>query len=107
DISIITTAVEQAEYMKVVQKAVSLIHLDYESRMKHVTHGMMRLASGKMSSRTGNVVTGESLIENSMDIVREKVAGRELTDTEKDEIAKKVGVAALKYSILRSSLGSD
>jgi len=107
DLSIITTAIEQGEYMKVVQKAVSLIHPDYESRMKHITHGMMRLASGKMSSRKGNVITGESLLQDSMDVVREKVSGRELSDIEKDNIAEVVGVAALKYSILRSSLGSD
>jgi len=107
DISIITTAIEQGEYMKVVQKAVSLIHPDYESRMKHVTHGMMRLASGKMSSRKGNVVTGESLIQDSMDVVREKVADRELSEDEKNQIAHIVGVSALKYSILKSSIGSD
>ncbi len=107
DISIITTAIEQGEYMKVVQKAVSLIHPDYEARMKHITHGMMRLTSGKMSSRKGNVVTGESLLEDSMDVVRAKVAGRELNDDEKEQIARIVGVSALKYSILRSSLGSD
>lgn len=107
DISIITTAIEQGDYMKVVQKAVSLIHPEYESRMKHVTHGMMRLASGKMASRKGNVVTGESLIRDSMDVVQEKIKDRELTEEEKKEISEKVGVAALKYSILRSSLGGD
>jgi arginyl-tRNA synthetase len=107
DLSIVATAIEQGEYMKVVAKALSLIHPEYESRMKHVTHGMMRFASGKMSSRKGNVVTGESLINDSMDIVREKVADRDLSGAEKDEIAKIVGIAALKYSILKSSLGSD
>lgn len=107
DISVITTAIEQGEYMKVVQKAVSLIHPDYESRMKHITHGMMRLASGKMASRKGNVVTGESLIHDSMNVVREKMADRDLSEKEKNEIATTVGVSALKYSILKSSLGSD
>jgi arginyl-tRNA synthetase len=107
DLSIITTAIEQGEYMKIVAKALSLIHPGYEARMKHITHGMMRLATGKMSSRKGNVITGESLITDSMDVVRAKIAERELTDAEKDSISKIVGVAALKYSILRSSLGSD
>lgn len=107
DLSIVVTAIEQGEYMKVVQKAISLIHSDYESRMKHITHGMMKFASGKMSSRKGNVVTGESLIQDSMDVVRAKIADRELTETEKDSITQAVGISALKYSILRSSLGSD
>lgn len=107
DLSITETAIEQGEYMKVVQQALSLIRPDLESRMQHVTHGMMRVATGKMSSRKGNVVTGESLISDSMDIVREKVAERELTDDEKEMISGVVGVSALKYSILKSSLGSD
>lgn len=107
DLSIVTTAIEQGEYMKVVQQAISLMHPDLEKKMKHITHGMMRLASGKMSSRKGNVVTGESLLQDSMDVVREKVAERELSAEEKENIAQTVGVAALKYSILRSSLGSD
>lgn len=107
DISIVITATEQAEYMKVVQKAISLMHPDLESRMKHITHGMMKFASGKMSSRKGNVVTGESLLNDSMDIVLEKVKDRDLNDGEKEKISKIVGVSALKYSILKSSLGSD
>jgi arginyl-tRNA synthetase len=107
DISITTTAVEQKEYMKVVTKAIEQIQPDYAARMRHITHGMMRLASGKMSSRKGNVVTGESLIEDSCDVVREKIKDREFSQEDKEYIAEVVGIAALKYSILRSSLGSD
>ena len=107
DLSIVTTAIEQGEYMKVVQKAVSLINPELEKRMKHITHGMMRLASGKMSSRKGNVVTGESLLSDSIEIVREKVAHREFSSKDKVAIIEAVSVSALKYSILRSSLGSD
>jgi arginyl-tRNA synthetase len=107
DLSIVVTATEQAEYMKVVQKAISLIHPDYEKRMKHLTHGMMKFSSGKMSSRKGNVVTGESLLRDSMETVLEKMKDRDLTDKEKKKISEIVGVSALKYSILKSSLGSD
>ena len=107
DISITTTAIEQGEYMKVVQKAISLIHPDLESKMKHVTHGMMRFADGKMSSRKGNVITGESLLRDSMDIVKEKMKDSKISEEEKTRISEIVGVSALKYSILRSSLGSD
>ncbi len=107
DLSIVVTAIEQGEYMKVVQKAISLMHPEFESRMKHLTHGMMRFASGKMSSRKGNVITGESLMNDARDVVREKMADRELPDHERDHIANQVGVAALKYSILKQALGGD
>lgn len=107
DLSIVTTAIEQAEYMKVVQKAISLIHPEMEKKMKHVTHGMMKLSTGKMSSRKGNIITGESLINDSIDVVQEKIKKRDLDEEDKKTISEKVGVAALRYSILRSSLGSD
>lgn len=107
DLSIVTTAIEQAEYMRVVQKAISLIKPEIAERMKHVTHGMMRFASGKMSSRTGNVVTGESLLSDSMSVVYEKMKDREMQEEDKKNISTTVGVSAVKYSILRSSLGSD
>lgn len=107
DLSIVVTAIEQGEYMKVVQKAISLLHPELESRMKHITHGMMRFASGKMSSRKGNVVTGESLMSDAREVVYEKMADRDFTGAERDVIASQVGIAALKYSILKQALGGD
>ncbi len=107
DLSIVVTAIEQGEYMKVVQKAISLMHPELEKKMKHITHGMMRLSTGKMSSRKGNIVTGESLLRDSIDTVYEKMKERDMSEAEKKEVAEVVGVSALKYSILRSSLGSD
>lgn len=107
DLSIVTTAIEQGEYMKVVQKAVSLINEEYEKKMKHITHGMMRFASGKMSSRKGNVVTGESLIRDVKDAILEKIKERDFNEEEKNKVASIVGVSALKYSILKQMLGKD
>ena len=46
--------------------------LEFENKMKHITHGMMRLASGKMGSRKGNVITGESLINDAREAVSKK-----------------------------------
>lgn len=111
DLSLVVTASEQAEYMKVVAKAISLIHPQYEKRMKHITHGMMRFdknsSLGKMSSRKGNVITGESLLRDVRAMVIEKMQDRELSPEEKEKIASDVTVAALKYSILKQSIGGD
>lgn len=107
DKSIVITANEQAEYMKVVAKALSLIHPDYENKMQHITHGMMRLTTGKMGSRKGNIVTGESLIRDTIALIEDKLKEREWNEEEKKKVAEKVGVAAIKYSILRSKAGSD
>ena len=75
--------------------------------MLHLTHGMMRLSSGKMSSRKGNVVTGESLVRDTIALMGEKMQDRMWDEEEKNKIAEMVGVSAIKYSILRSSSNSD
>jgi arginyl-tRNA synthetase len=107
DTSIVITATEQAEYMRVVAKAISLIYPEYESRMKHITHGMLRFATGKMSSRKGNIITGESLIKDVSNSILDKIKDRDFSDKEKVEISTKVGVGALKFSILKQAPGGD
>lgn len=107
DMSVVVTAHEQEEYMKVVNKALEIINPEFASKMKHIVHGMMRLASGKMSSRKGNVITGESLILESCEQILEKIKDRDFTDEEKKQISKEVGVSALKYSILKQNIGGN
>lgn len=106
DTSITTTAVEQKSYFEVVFKVFSLLNPDFKGELKNVTHGMMQLASGKMSSRKGNVITGESLIRDMREMALEKMSDRELTE-DKQSIADSVGVAAIKYVVLRQSLNKD
>ncbi len=107
DLSIILTGKEQYDYMKVIQKVISIIHPDYAKRMKHIPHGLMTLSTGKMSSRAGNVITGELLLKESMMVIREKISDREFSQDEKNKISESVGVGAIKYSILKSSIESD
>jgi arginyl-tRNA synthetase len=107
NLSITVTANEQKDYMKVVYKALSLIHPEYENKMLHITHGMMRFASGKMGSRKGNVVTGESLLRDTIALVMEKLKEREWDEIEKNAVAETVGVSAIKYSILKQNTGGD
>jgi arginyl-tRNA synthetase len=107
DLSIVVTASEQMDYMRVVQKAISLIHPEFENKMLHITHGMMRLASGKMGSRKGNAITGESLLNDARDAILEKMTDREFDNVEREKVASDVGVAAIKYSILKQNIGGD
>ncbi|MFA6257678.1 MAG: arginine--tRNA ligase [Candidatus Paceibacterota bacterium] len=107
DLSIVVTANEQMDYMRVVAKAISLIHPDFENKMKHVTHGMMRLTTGKMGSRKGNVITGESLINEVRDTILDKMTDRDFSNEEREKIATEVGISALKYSILKQGIGGD
>ncbi len=107
DISVVVTANEQNEYFKVVLRALFLMHPEMAERTKHVSHGMMRFASGKMSSRKGNVVAGEALLANAEAMVAEKIADRGFSPADAAKVMEKVAVGAIKYSVLKSAAGSD
>lgn len=106
DLSITTTAVEQKEYFKVVFEALAVMRPETRGKYMNITHGMMMLrGEGKMSSRKGNVVTGESLIEDMIEAARERM--KESEAESKERVAKQVAVAALKYGVLKQSLGRN
>jgi arginyl-tRNA synthetase len=105
--SIIVTANEQNDYFKVLLKAFEEIDPDIAKKTLHMSHGIMRFASGKMSSRKGNIVSAESLIDEIKDMVKEKMSGRELSSAQVDEISDQVAIAAIKYTILRQAIGGD
>ncbi len=107
DQSIIITANEQTEYFKVMLKALSLIYPEMAEKTVHIAHGFLRLPTGKMSSRTGQVVTGESLIVDAETEIEKKIIERGFSGEEKEEIVRLVGAAAIKYTILKQAPGRD
>lgn len=109
DESFIVTGKEINEYFKVLLKAMSLIFPELAAKTTHIGHGMVRLPEGKMSSRKGNVLTGESLIDLAKDKILEILAGTKPdVDTDKrEEIAEAVSIAAIKYTLLKNNIGAD
>lgn len=107
DKSIVVTGNEINEYFKVLLAALSQIFPELAGKTKHIGHGMMRLPDGKMSSRTGNVITADSLIEKTKEMILQKLMERDISQNEKDKIAEQIAIGAIKYSILKQSIGSD
>ena len=108
DASIIVTGNEINEYFRVLLKAMELVMPEVGTKTKHIGHGMLRLPSGKMSSRTGDVITAEWLIDEIKKAVAEKIKEREgLGDADQEEIKEKVALAAIRYSILKQGIGKD
>lgn len=107
DESIIVTANEQNEIFKVTNKVITLLMPEIGSKMKHVSHGMMKLVGEKMSSRTGKVIAGDELVEDMMTASHEKMKDRDLTEEEKKNISRDVAVAGIKFSILKQNFRKD
>jgi len=107
DKSIIVTGNEINDYFNVLLKAMELVEPTLGKITTHIGHGMVRLPEGKMSSRTGKVTTGTSLLADakaaSLDIINEQ--NPELPD--KETVSDLVGIAAIRYAFLKTSIGKD
>ncbi len=109
DLSIIMTGNEQSEYFKVMLAALLEINPDLAAKTRHMPFGMVRLTTGKMSSRTGDVITADWLIQEAEKRIFSILDNNKTNYSKKmkDEIAKKAAIAAIKYSMLRVNAISD
>ncbi len=101
DLSIYITDNQQMEHFKVVFDAMSHINEPWAAKSIHRYHGRMSFKGAKMSSRLGNVPTVEGMLAAVVEEVKEK----NLDVSE--EVSKKVAIAAIKFSILRTQTGKD
>ena len=104
--SLVITGGEQTEYFKVVIAAIRrLFEVGEEKSIEHIGTGFLTLTTGKMSSRKGNVLTGESLFAEMEEAARERSSDTRVDDL--TTLSEAIAVAALKYQILRQKVGSN
>lgn len=92
---------EQAGYFKVVIKALELLDTQFEGKEFHLSMGMVNLVGRKMSSRTGEILRVDALLDEIKDMVRPLIKTDTLNPVEVEDIAEKTTMAAVKYSILK------
>ena len=109
DRSVIVTGNEVNDYFRVLLKVMELtLPPEVAARTRHVGHGMLRLPTGKMSSRTGKVITADALLAQVKERLRGKVSERStLPDGEREAATEAIAVGAVKYSILKQNPGAD
>lgn len=96
---------EQDYHFKVLKIALSKLGYAWADGLYHLSYGMVELPEGKMKSREGTVVDADDLIadmiSNAGAMAEEKGLIAEMSADEKTELARMVGMAALKYFILK------
>lgn len=107
DLSYIITANEINEYFKVVLTALSKINPSLAKKTIHIGHGIVRLPEGKMSSRTGKIMTGEFLIDRAEKEVEAIMKNTEDGIGNKSQVIQKIAIGAIKFALLRQGIGSD
>ena len=102
---IYTVGNEQEYHFKVLFKVLKKLGWPQSEACHHLSYGMVELPEGKMKSREGTVVDADDLMEEMCNAAKEvseeqgKLSG--LVDQEKVEVYEKIGMAALKYFLLR------
>lgn len=104
---VVETGNEQNEYFKVIHKATEKIHPSLRGKLTHISHGMMRLTTGKMSSRTGSVIGAEDMLDIIAEKIEEKVKEMRVPDADKKQLVNDIAVGAIKFSILKIAPGKD
>ena len=97
---------EQEYHFKVLSILLDRLGFPFGKELVHFSYGMVELPNGKMKSREGTVVDADDLmdkmVEEAKEISKDKVNTLQgITEEEANEIARKVGLGALKYFILK------
>ena len=98
---------EQISHFQGVFEILKRLDEPYADGLFHLAYGMVDLPTGKMKSREGKVVDADDLMKEVIDEARENAQERgelvDLSENEKEDIYRKIGLAALKYFILKVS----
>ena len=96
---------EQNYHFQVLSILLDKLGFKWGKDLVHFSYGMVELPNGKMKSREGTVVDADDLIATMIADARktsdELGKNADLTEKERQEIARKVGMGALKYFILK------
>ena len=100
---------EQSSFFKVTFKVEELLNQKkFKDKQVHLAYGWVRLKEGKMSSRLGNVVEGEFLLDELKKSALEKYFKKQkYSKKEKSEIAEAMAVGAAKYYFLKVAIPSE
>ena len=109
DKAIYITSYEQNLHFKQVFEVAKLLNMDnkYTEGLTHVPFGMVLLKTGKMSTREGNIIKLEDLLNEAIQRAKKIIKEKNANLVNKDDIAKKVGIGAIIFNDLSSSRIKD
>ena len=100
DKSLYIVATEQIHHFNQLFKTLELIGYEWAEDLKHLAYWFVELPDGKMSSRAWNIISYYQLRDLMVEEAERIVASRDLTEEKKQQIAKAIAFAAMKFSML-------
>lgn len=106
--SIYVTSYEQIHHFKqLFQVAKYIVDEKYTKGLAHVPYGMVRLKTGKMSTREGTVIYLQDLLEGAIKKASDILLQKNSQLENKDEVAKQVGIGAVVFNDLKTNKIKD
>ncbi|MAH03428.1 arginine--tRNA ligase [Candidatus Pacearchaeota archaeon] len=107
--NIYVIANEQDLHMKQFFKTIELMKSKSVSKSKHINYGMVRLPTGKMSSRTGENILYSDFMKEMIEYTRKQIKKKDdkISKHELEKRALIISIAAVKYSMLKQSSGKN
>ena len=100
--SLYVVGAEQETYFKQLRAALKEMGFNWWDQIEHISFGLMNLNGKKMSTRKGNVVSLEDVLNDSIDLARKQIAEKNPDLENADEVAKAVGVGAVIFHDLKN-----
>lgn len=94
------TGQEQKLHFAQVFKVIELMGNDYAQDLVHIPYGLVRLKDGKISSRKGNVIFAEDLLNESINKTKAIIEEKNPDIPDKDKVAQIVGIGAILFNDL-------
>ena len=107
DENLYVVATQQNLHFKQLWKILELMGYDLYKGCKHIPFGMVSLKDQTLSTRKGQVVFLEDVLNKAIDKTREIMEGREDTVENIDEVSKIVGIGAVKFQELYNNRIKD
>ena len=109
DKCIYVVAYEQNLHFKQVFEVAKFLDLDekYTNGLIHVPYGMVRLKTGKMSTREGTLIKLEDILKEAVTRAKAIIEEKNPNIEGKDDIAKKVGIGAVIFNDLSNNMIKD
>lgn len=109
DKALYVTSYEQVLHFKQVFETAKLLDLDEKhiNGLEHVPFGMVLLKTGKMSTREGNIIKLEDLLNEAISRAKDIIEEKNPELENKEETAKKVGIGAVIFNDLANSRIKD
>ena len=91
------TGLEQNLHFKQVFKAIELMGYEWHTDLVHVPYGLVSLEGAKLSTRTGNIIYAEDILEEAVKRAAESIEEKNPKLADKEIVAKKVGIGAVIF----------